>query len=246
MKKIVVFLLMAAMLTSAATGLAEKLTVGTNAEFPPFEYIGDDGTIQGFDADLIAAILDDAGYEHEMVTMDFDALPAALQSGQIDIAIAAMTIREEKKNYVLFSDSYFNASQKLVVLEGSAIMSEADITPDMKIGVQLGTTGDVYVTDNIKCEVVRFTKALDAMLDMKNGRLDAVMVDAAPSEYFAAAIGGLTVLDENLSDEQYGIAVKLGNDALMDIINQGLAKLVEDGTYDKIYQKHFDVKTEAE
>ena len=166
MKKIVVFLLMTAMLTSAATGLAEKLTVGTNAEFPPFEYIGDDGTIQGFDADLIAAILNDAGYEHEMVTMDFDALPAALQSGQIDIAIAAMTIREEKKNYVLFSDSYFNASQKLVVLEGSAIMSEADITPDMKIGANWAQPA-TYVTDNIKCEVVRFTKALDAMLDMK-------------------------------------------------------------------------------
>ncbi len=242
MKKVLA--LLAALMMLGVTGLAmaegaEKLVVGTNAEFAPFESIGDDGKIVGFDVDLIDAILKDAGYEYEIISIEFDALTSALASGQIDIAISGMTITEERKGYVLFSEPYFNASQKLVVAEGSPITQAADLKEGMKVGVQMGTTGDTYTTDNLPVEVVRFNKVLDAILDMKNGRLDAVMTDAAPSEYYAQAAGGLVVLPEELSEEKYGIAVKLENTELMDKINASLAKLVEDGTYESIHKVYF-------
>lgn len=239
MKKWVWVVAIVMMLSLAGGALAEKLTVGTNAEFPPFEFVGDDGKIQGFDIELIGAILKDLGYEYEVISLEFDALPAALESKQIDIAIAGMTISEEKGKFVLFSAPYFNASQKLMVKEDSPIALEADLKKEMKVGVQLGTTGDKYVTEKLPVECVRYNKILDAIMDMKNGRLDAVMVDAAPSAYFAKAVGGLKVLEENLSDEKYGIAVKKDNAALMDKINASLEKLTKDGTYETLHAKYF-------
>lgn len=239
MKKVVALLAALLMLTGTTAALADKLVVGTNAEFAPFEFIGDNGEIMGFDVDLIAAILKDAGYEYEIISIDFAALLPALASGQIDLAIAGMSIDEERQKSVLFSDPYFNASQKLVVVESSALQEAKELTKEMKLGVQLGTTGDTYATDNLPCEVVRYDKVLDAILDMKNGRLDAVMTDAAPSEYYVQAVGGLKVLGEELSDEKYAIAVKLDNTALIEKINAALAKLMEDGTYAAIHKQYF-------
>lgn len=239
MKKVFALLLALMMLALTGAALAEKLVVGTNAEFAPFESIGDDGKFVGFDMDLIDAIMKDAGLEYEIISIEFDALTSALASGQIDVAISAMTINDERKAYVLFSEPYFDASQKLVVVEGSPITQASELKEGMKVGVQMGTTGDVYATDNLPVEVVRFNKVLDAILDMKNGRLDAVLTDAAPSEYYAQAAGGLVVLPEELSEEKYGIVVKLDNTELMDKINASLAKLKEDGTYEAIHKMHF-------
>jgi len=240
MKKLMVMILALCLSLTAAGALAESLKVGTNAEFPPFEYIADDGTIQGFDIELIGAILSKAGIDYSVESMEFDALPAALEGGQIDIAIAGLTISEEKSKSVLFSAPYFSATQKIIVLADSDINKTEDIKPGMKIGVQLGTTADIYVTDSMEgivCE--RYSKALDAIMDMKSGRLDAVMVDSAPSSVFARQIEGLKVLEENLSDEQYGIAVKLGNTELMAVLDEGLKALKESGEFDKLYAKYF-------
>ena len=241
MKKLFVLILTMCMVLTASVALGESVKVGTNAEFPPFEFIADDGSIQGFDIELISAILDLAGIEYTVESMEFDALPAALAAGQIDIAIAGMTISEEKGKSVLFSEPYFSATQKIIVLADSPIKTVEDIKAGMKIGVQLGTTGDIYVTDSMEgivCE--RYSKALDAIMDMKNGRIDAVMVDSAPASVFADEIEGLLVLEEMLSDEQYGIAVKPGNADLMDKINAGLATLKENGGFDELYGKYFE------
>ena len=241
MKKIFVLFLSLCMVLAASGALADSVKVGTNAEFPPFEFIADDGSIQGFDIELISAILDHAGIEYSVESMEFDALPAALEAGQIDIAIAGMTISEEKSKSVLFSEPYFSATQKIIVPADSAINTVEDIKAGMKIGVQLGTTGDIYVTDSMEgivCE--RYSKALDAIMDMKNGRLDAVMVDSAPASVFAGEIEGLKVLEEKLSDEQYGIAVKLENTELMEKINAGLASLKDNGKFDELYVKYFE------
>ena len=222
MKKLIALMLSAMlMLMSFSAVAAEKLVVGTNAEFPPFEYIGDDGTIQGFDADLIAAIMGKIGQEFEMNNMEFGSLVFALQNGQLDMVIAGMTISEERKQYVIFSDPYFEATQKILVQEG--------------------TTGDMYATDNLPAKVERYNKALDAVLDLKNGRLDAVMVDAAPSEYLAKNVGGVVVLEENLSEEQYGIAMKKEDTQLQEKVNVALKELVESGEYDALYAKYFSV-----
>lgn len=248
MKKLMTALVVLMLMVPSVGVLAEKLVVGTNAEFPPFEFFADDGSIQGFDAELIGAILALDGTEYEIISMEFDALPASLAADQIDIAIAGMTISEEKGKSVLFTEPYFNAAQKLIVLADSPIQQEADLKAGMKVGVQLGTTGDIYVTDNlpdVSCE--RYNKALDAVMDMKQGRLDAVMVDSAPSAYFAEAIEGLKVLAENLSDEQYGMAVKLGNAELAEKLNQGLKTIQENGTFDTIYEKYFGkIETQTE
>ncbi len=241
MKKLLVVVL-AVLMALSLVASGEELIVGTNAEFPPFEYIADDGSIQGFDIELIQSILDMANIQYKVESMEFDALPAALNAGQINIAIAALTISEEKGTSVLFSEPYFSATQKLIVLVDSKIAIEADILPGMKVGVQLGTTGDIYVTDNMEgvvCE--RYSKALDAILDLKNGRLDAVMVDSAPAMVFEKEVAGIKVLDENLSDEQYGIAVQLGDTDLMQIINEGLKTLQENGGFEEIYGKYFDI-----
>lgn len=241
MKKLFVLFLSLCMVLAASGALADSVKVGTNAEFPPFEFIADDGSIQGFDIELISAILDLAGIEYSVESMEFDALPAALEAGQIDIAIAGMTISEEKGKSVLFSEPYFSATQKIIVPADSAINTVEDIKAGMKIGVQLGTTGDIYVTDSMEgivCE--RYSKALDAIMDMKNGRLDAVMVDSAPASVFAGEIEGLKVLEEKLSDEQYGVAVKLENTELMEKINAGLASLKENGKFDELYVKYFE------
>ena len=166
MKKLFVLILSMCMVLTASVALGESVKVGTNAEFPPFEFIADDGSIQGFDIELISAILDLAGIEYTVESMEFDALPAALAAGQIDIAIAGMTISEEKGKSVLFSEPYFSATQKIIVLSDSHIKTVEDIKAGMKIGVQLGTTGDIYVTDSMEgivCE--RYSKALDAIMD---------------------------------------------------------------------------------
>lgn len=240
-KTLALFLSIMMLMMTFSAYAADKLVVGTHAEFPPFEYIGDDGTIQGFDADLMTAIMEKVGQEIEITNMDFASLILALQNGQIDMAIAGMTITEERMQNVNFSDPYFEATQKLIVNEGSAIAASQDITAEMKIGVQEGTTGDMYATDNMPAKVERYNKALDAVLDLKNGRLDAVLVDAAPSEYLAANVGGVVVLEENISEEQYGIAMRKEDTQLLESVNAALKDLIDSGAYAEIYANYFGV-----
>lgn len=234
----------------ASAESAQKVIVGTNAEFPPFEYIADDGSFAGFDMDLIRAILEGIGVEYEIQTMDFDSLLPSLASGKIQISIAAMTIRDDRKENALFSEPYFHATQKIIVkADNDAIASEADLA-GKTVGVQMGTTGDLYISDLVDYEatVERYTKALDAVMDLARGRLDAVIVDEGVSTYFMEAIEGLKILDDTLSDEQYGIAMKLGEDEFMAKINEQLAKMVEDGTYDALFAEVFgtvDTDTDA-
>lgn len=239
MKRIVAVLMAVLLASLCATSFAQPIVAGTNAEFPPFEYFADDGSIAGFDVDLLAAVLKSQGLEFTISSMEFDSLPAALQTGLIEVAVAGMTISEEKGKSVLFSEPYFNASQKLIVLKDSPIKSAADLKEGMKVGVQLGTTGDIYATEKMPVTVERYNKALDGVMDLKNGRIQAVLVDAAPAKYFVDAVEGLVILEEDLSEEKYGFAVKLGNTELMDKLNAGLKAVMEDGTYDEIFNKYF-------
>ena len=219
--------------------------VGTNAEFPPFEFIGDDGEFAGFDMELIGALLDRIGVAYEYETMAFAALLPALATGKIDVIAAAMTINDERKENALFTDAYFHATQKIIVrADNEDILGEGDLS-GKAIGVQLGTTGDIYISsladwgDITDVDIQRFDKAITAVMDLSTGRLDAVVVDEGVSAYFANAIDGIKVLDETLSDEYYGFAMKLGSDEFMALLNEQLAIAVEDGTYDAIFGKYF-------
>ena len=235
---------LALVLTLATAGLAESatLTVGTNAEFAPFEFVGDDGIPTGIDMELISAIGQKIGMTIQIENMSFDALIPSLSSGKIGAAISGMTITEERKQSVLFSDPYYQASQKIIVKDGSAIAAEADLA-GKNIGVQMGTTGDLYVTEKFTDATInRYDKGIDAVQDLVNGKLDAVVIDEEPANVFVKQAQGLVVLADRLSDEQYGIALPLGQDELLAKINQALADLKADGTVDAIYAKY---KTES-
>ncbi len=218
---------------------AKKIVIGTNAEFAPFEYFNEEGEIDGFDADLMEMIMTVLGYDYEIISIDFDALLPALESGRIDLAIAAMTITEERLENALFSVPYFNASQKIIVNAGSAVNSFSELN-GLKIGVQMGTTGDLYVTENLpEATVERYNKALDAVIDLVAGRLDAVVTDAEPAKVYAAPYEELKILDENVSEEMYGIAAALGNEALIAEVDTALLGIMEAGYYDALYEMWF-------
>ena len=252
MKKIVSLILAAAMLLACSVCFAEGETVmhvGTNPEFAPFEYVDDNGEIAGIDVDIMNEIGKDLGVTIEMQAMEFDALVPSLASGKLDATIAGMSITDERKQSVLFSDPYFTSTQVVILPEGSEIATIDDLK-GKKIGVQLGTTGDIYVTENIEgAEVSRYNKGMDAALDVLNGRLDAVVIDTLPAKQFVASLTGLVVHDEILTDvevEPYGIAVQLGQEELIEKINASLKRMQEDGTFDAILLKYVDEGDAAE
>lgn len=254
MKKKILAAAMAAMVTvTALTGCGsaassdsgstgKTLVVGTNAAFPPFEYVGDDGNPDGFDIALIKAIGEKAGYEVQIQDMEFDSLVSSI-GNKIDVAIAGMTVTEERKNTVDFSDPYYEAVQNVLVPKGSDIATAADLQ-GKKIGVQLGTTGE-FIADEIEgAEVSAYNKAVDAVNDLNNGRVDCVIVDKNPAEVFGAQFSDkVDVLDGTKFDfepENYAIALPKGDTELADKINSALKELKADGTYDSLVKKYIE------
>ena len=223
-------------------GTGETLTVGTNAAFPPFEYIGDDGKPDGFDVALIKAIGEKAGFEVQIQDMEFDSLVSSI-GNKIDVAIAGMTVTEERKQTVDFSDSYYEAVQDVIVPKGSAIAT-ADDLKGLKIGVQLGTTGEFIVEEIEGAEIAAYNKAVDAVNDLNNGRVDCVIVDKNPAEVFGAQfpdqVDVLPGTDFDFEPENYAIALPKGNTELAEKINTALKELKEDGTYDALVKKYIE------
>lgn len=223
-------------------GAKETLTVGTNAAFPPFEYVGDDGKPDGFDMALIKAVGDKIGMEVQIQDMEFDSLVSSI-GGKIDVAIAGMTVTEERQKTVDFSDSYYEAVQAVIVPKGSSVAS-ADDLKNLKIGVQLGTTGE-FIADEIEgAEVSAYNKAVDAVNDLNNGRVDCVIVDKNPAEVFGAQFSDkvdvLSGTDFDFEPEFYAIALPKGDTELAAKINGALKELKEDGTYDKLVKQYIE------
>ena len=225
---------------NAGSAAKETLVVGTNAAFPPFEYVGDDGNPDGFDIALIKAIGEKIGMEVQVQDMEFDSLVSSI-GNKIDVAIAGMTVTEERKNTVDFSDSYYSAVQAVIVPKGSSIAT-ADDLKNAKIGVQLGTTGE-FIADEIEgADVSAYNKAVDAVNDLNNGRVDCVIVDKNPASVFGAQFSDkVDVLEGNqfgFEQENYAIALPKGNTELADKINNALKELKSDGTYDELVSKY--------
>ena len=221
---------------NAAGATKETLVVGTNAAFPPFEYVGDEGNPDGFDIALIKAIGEKIGMEVQVQDMEFDSLVSSIGS-KIDVAIAGMTVTEERKQTVDFSDSYYSAVQAVIVPKGSDIAT-ADDLKNKKIGVQLGTTGE-FIADEIEgADISAYNKAVDAVNDLNNGRVDCVIVDKNPASVFGAQFSDkVDVIDGSafgFEEENYAIALPKGNTELADKINSALKDLKSDGTYDKL------------
>ena len=225
----------AAELTTVTAG---KLTMSTNAAFPPYEMTADDGSFEGIDIDVAAAIADKLGLELQVDDMDFDAALLAAQNGKSDMVMAGVTVTDERQKVMDFSDTYAEGIQSVIVPEDSDIASVDDLA-GKTIGTQRGTTGYIYCTDDFgEDSVVAYDNGLTAVQALNNGQVDAVVIDNAPAKEFVAANTGLKILDTAYAQEDYAIGVAKGNTALLDAINGALEELQADGTLQSIVDKY--------
>ena len=214
------------------------LTMATNAEFPPYEFYDGD-KIVGIDAEIAQAIADELGMELEIEDIAFDSIIPEIVSGKADMALAGMTVTEDRKASVDFSDTYATASQMIIVKEDSKIAGPDDLK-GVTVGVQLGTTGDIYVSD-LEADgttVERYNKGFEAVQALSQGKIDAVVIDGEPAKTFVSETEGLKILDEAFTVEEYAIAVKKGNTELLDKVNGALETLKDNGTLDEIVAKY--------
>ena len=232
--------------TTSTSADGGTLRMGTNATFPPYEFVGDDGNVQGIDADIAAAIADKLGMKLEITDMEFDSLIPALQSDTIDVALAGMTVTPDRQENVDFSDSYAKGVQVIIVKDGSDIASPDDLE-GKSIGVQTGTTGDIYCTDDYGHEHVKqFNNGPLAVAALVNGQVDCVVIDQEPAKNYVAANSGLKILDTAYADEDYAIAIKKGNTELLDKVNGALKELQDDGTVQSIVDKYISADSAAQ
>ena len=255
MKRIAAFFLAAALvIPMAACSSSSKssvdtikkngyITMSTNAEFEPFEYM-QNGKAAGIDVDIAQKVADKLGVTLKVRNVDFSALAPELTSNKGDFVAAGMTVTDDRKKNMDFSDTYYDAAQAIIVRKGSNIKSRADLK-GKTAGVQEGTTGDLYCTDDdgksdVKVGTTkRYNKGADAVTDLINGKIDAVVIDDFPAIKFVANNSDkLVKLDDALTVEHYAIAVKKGNKELLDTINGVIKELKSNGEMTKIVDKY--------
>lgn len=216
------------------------LVMGTNAEFPPYEYY-EDNDIVGIDVEIAKAIAEKMGMELQIEDMAFDAIIPAVTSGKADFGAAGMTVTEERQRSVEFTDTYANSNQVAIVKEDSDITGSADLE-GKTIGVQLGTTGDALATELKDATVERYNKGLEAVQSLTQGKIDAVVIDQATAQAFVKKTEGIKILEEKMSEEEYAIAIKKGNTDLVEKMNAAIAELKSEGKIDEIVAKYMDAE----
>ena len=217
---------------------AGKLTMATNATFPPYEMTTDNGTIEGIDVETAQAIADKLGLELQVDDMDFDAALLSVQQGKADIAMAGITVTDERKAVMAFSDSYATGIQSIIVPEGSDIATADDLA-GKKIGTQRGTTGYLYCSDDFgEDAVVAYDNGLTAVQALNNAQVDAVVIDNEPAKAYVESNPGLKILDTSYAEEDYAIGMNKDNTALLDAVNAALEELKADGTLQSIVDKY--------
>lgn len=232
----------------AADGLktaeSGKLIMSTNAQFPPYEMLKDGGGFEGIDVEVAGKIAEKLGLELVVDDMDFDAALLAAQNGKSDIVMAGVTVNDERKAVMDFSDSYANGVQSIIVKEDSSIATVDDLATAEKIGTQRGTTGYIYCSDSVENggygedHVVAYDDGATAVQALLNGQVDAVVIDNAPAKEYVKANTGLKILDTEFTNEDYAIGMKKGNTALLEAVNGALKELIADGTVQSIIDKY--------
>ena len=229
----------------AASSAEKVLRVGTTADFAPFEFQDADGKdYQGFDMDLIRAVGKEMGYKVEIQNLNFDGLIPSLETGNVDLVVSGMSINDERKAKVLFSEPYYKSGLTIVVKkDNTAINAFKDLT-GKKVAVQIGTTSAEEVRKLPNVEVKEFNSSADTFMELKAGGVDAVVNDRPVNDYYIVKSGetGVRSLDELLSSEDYGIALNKKDAELQKKIDAALEKLKQSGEYDKIYAKWFGEK----
>lgn len=227
--------------TEENTSADNVITMATNAYFPPYEFYEGE-TIVGIDAEIAAKIAEKLGMTLVIEDMDFNSITTAVQEGAVDFGMAGMTITEDRLLEVDFSISYANGVQVIIVAEDSPITCVDDLYAEganYKVGVQLGTTGDTYSTDDFGAEnVTQYATGNEAVLALIGKSVDCVIIDNEPAKAYVAANAGLKILDTSYADEDYAICVKKGNTDLLDKINAAIVELTSDGTIDAIVAKY--------
>ena len=214
-----------------------KLILSTNAEFAPYEMLDDSGNPIGIDMEVGAAIAEKLGLELQIDDMGFDAALLAVQNGQSDIAMAGITVDEERLEVMDFTDTYATGVQVVIVKDGSDVT--LDNLGEKMIGTQMGTTGFIYCTDDYgEDHVIGYETGAVAVQALVNGQIDAVVIDNLPAQSYVEANEGLTILDTEYAVEDYAIGVKKGNTALLEAVNSAMAELKADGTFQNIVDKY--------
>ena len=220
---------------------AGKLIMSTNAAFPPYEMVADDGSFEGIDVEIAGAIAKKLGLELVVDDMDFDAALLAVQQGKSDIVMAGVTVNEDRKLVMNFSDTYSKGVQVVIVKEGSDVT--LDNLGDQMIGTQRGTTGYIYTSgDYGEDHVTAYDNGASAVQALMNGQVDCVVIDSAPAQAFVEANPGLTILDTEYTSEDYAIGMSKDNTALLEAVNGALKELTEDGTIPAIVEKYIPTK----
>lgn len=225
-----------------------KLVMATNAEFPPYEYM-ENGEIVGIDAEIAKAIADKLGKELVIENVDFDSIIVGVQQGKYDFAMAGLTVTDERKEQVDFTETYATGKQVIIVKNDSKIATADDLFAEganHKIGVQLATTGDLYCTWDIEDEglgkVERYNKGADAIMALQSGKVDCVVIDNEPAKVFVDQNEGLKILETEYVIEDYAAAVGKDKPELMADINDALKELIADGTVKGIIEKYIPSK----
>lgn len=221
------------LLSGCGSKKTDALIVGTNAEFPPFEFVSSSGIIDqydGIDIAIAKGVGDHIGKEVKIENMEFDALLIALANGQVDAVIAGMTVTDERKQSVDFSEPYYEATQVMIVKEGSGIKKASDMA-DKRIVVLQGFTGELCVQD-LGYEYEAFKKGTEAILELNNDKCDVVVLDSATAQKYVADTPGLMIVEDPdaFETEEYAIAVKKGNTELLGQINDAITKMKSDGS----------------
>lgn len=217
------------------------IVMGTNAEFEPFEYRVEGNKVEGFDVEIAEKVAEKLGAELVIEDVTFEGLLPLLESGKIDFIAAGFTYKEERAKSADFSDTYFNAKQTIIVKEDNNDINEIADLDGKIIGCQMGTTGmDIAEEDIDARDVIAFDKGVSAVIDLQNGKLDAVILDNEPATRLVAANSGLKLLDLAFEPEEYVIAVKKGDTELLNAINEVIEELKESGEYDQLVAKYFE------
>ena len=224
--------------TEVTTVEAGKLHMATNAAFPPYEMVADDGGFEGIDGEIAGKIAEKLGLELVVDDMDFGSVITSVQSGKSDIAMAGLTVTEDRKQNVDFSDTYATGVQVVIVPEDSEIATIDDLQGKL-IGCQESTTGYIYCSDDYGEDMVTaFPNGANAVQALLSGKVDAVVIDSQPAQEFVAQNEGLKILDTEYVTEDYAIGVSKDNTALRDAVNNALKELIDDGTVQSILDKY--------
>ena len=218
-----------------------ELHMATNAAFPPYEMTSDEGGYEGIDVEVAELIAQKLGLTLVVDDMEFGSVITSVQSGKEDIAMAGLTVNEERKKNIDFTESYAKGVQVIIVPADSDIASAEDLHNDKMIGCQQGTTGSIYCQDDYgEDKVTDYTNGAMAIEALKAGKVDAVVIDSEPAKQFVAKNEGLKILETSYVEEDYAIGVSKDNPVLCEAINNALQELIADGSVQQIIDKYIN------